>query len=710
MVRDLATLGALLLGVAIGLAAGWLRFAAPPAPAVAAPEDTPRTEETRAAPVSEPVVAPERSKQSPPATLAEILATIPFEGPPPVEGKITGKVETEDGRPLAGVLVRARPVDAPSKDEDESDEEPDLEEVVRRAVVRHRWSTAGLREARTDASGSYALDRLRGSGFHVEATHDGYETRSVQHRWDVAPGDRVDFVASSRIEVPVQVLLPTREPAPTAVIYCAARGRSHDSLGWSIRKPFIRLPPGEYAIYAVHEDLRSDEQRISVDAGLDVPVLSLVLVARTGVRVRASAPDQEAGETLTVWAARLSPGAAPDAERLRRASQQSTSRRQPVVKFLDVLPGAYAIGAGRGSPEVIEVVQVVDGRIADHDLRVPALDPSDVVILRAFGPTGEVVRDFYCSWEYVAGEERHSPDRVGEREDGSQWAGIENPRALAKPEGHWRVEVTARGLGIAVAEVSGRAGEAVVRYGEPALLDVLVESGKVDPGSLRASLSSARSRGTAQAFSRGGRTLSFEPQAPGDYTLGIQTGAEVVVACMSVHLVPGPNAITVTLPALYPLRVRATGEPRHVRVYSLDSEPVWSTYADLDRTDVAMFEALPAGPYRIHRGRETMIVVVPGASSEVVFVADPVNALVAAIWDETGALARAGFRSGDCVIAIDGEDLTDEKTIDRVVQGALAKPLVKMTVRREGALLDLSVNLGEIYMKPSGGQLQPTSR
>ena len=248
-----------ILGIVLGLAfgtkqardGGAVTGAGGPAGIQASPEPTPSTPRPAAETPEEPAV-PEGVS----ADLSRALAAIPVD----IEvkqgtGRISGRVATEDGKALAGVLVRATMQQESSswgrRWRRGSGEPPDFD-VERQVIelVRHdRWNRAARREARTDETGAYVVEGLADAQWSLAAYAKGYEVQPAPgHRvHSVKPGAEISFVARPLVEVAVEVLLPggQRPKAAQIEVRPLAGGRGfRNSEYWAPDNPSIMLQPG----------------------------------------------------------------------------------------------------------------------------------------------------------------------------------------------------------------------------------------------------------------------------------------------------------------------------------------------------------------------------------------------------------------------------------------------------------------------------------
>ena len=84
-----------------------------------------------------------------------------------------------------------------------------------------------------------------------------------------------------------------------------------------------------------------------------------------------------------------------------------------------------------------------------------------------------------------------------------------------------------------------------------------------------------------------------------------------------------------------------------------------------------------------------------------VSVEDQENGVVIAAIDRQGPAARAGIRTGDLVLAIDGEAVTSSRGLIRAVAAVTPGSSARVTLRRQGRVLEAPVVVG---LRPVSGQ------
>jgi S1-C subfamily serine protease len=104
-----------------------------------------------------------------------------------------------------------------------------------------------------------------------------------------------------------------------------------------------------------------------------------------------------------------------------------------------------------------------------------------------------------------------------------------------------------------------------------------------------------------------------------------------------------------------------------------------------------------------------MVVEAP-AQKPIAFVAEAVNALRVVITDTAGRLAKAGLKSGDFVVAIDGREFSKREELDRI-RLSLAAEEVTLTIQRAGERFEVVVPRTFLNdEKAAGGRFRESSR
>ena len=124
-----------------------------------------------------PIALPEIPKLSPESpAISAAIASIPIVEPPRGTGSIHGKVVTEAGKPLAGVVVYAKlrtPPAAPRRPGGTRT----LEDKIRDLVVREEYWRRSRRETVSAADGTFEFTELPDLEHQVQGSLDGYSIR-----------------------------------------------------------------------------------------------------------------------------------------------------------------------------------------------------------------------------------------------------------------------------------------------------------------------------------------------------------------------------------------------------------------------------------------------------------------------------------------------------------------------------------------------------
>ena len=158
-------------------------------------------------------------------SLRELLEAIPIDRVPSGNGAITGQVLTQNGNPLAGAVVLARPHRSSATKKSTSGQRPELDlvKLVEERVRWARWTRDGSREATTDEGGNYSITGLGKSIYYLRAYADGY-TIQAKGRSRLVPGGTLDFEARPAIRVDVDVVVAGAGPPESATIFITQRG------------------------------------------------------------------------------------------------------------------------------------------------------------------------------------------------------------------------------------------------------------------------------------------------------------------------------------------------------------------------------------------------------------------------------------------------------------------------------------------------------
>lgn len=89
------------------------------------------------------------------------------------------------------------------------------------------------------------------------------------------------------------------------------------------------------------------------------------------------------------------------------------------------------------------------------------------------------------------------------------------------------------------------------------------------------------------------------------------------------------------------------------------------------------------------------VMAAPAPGGEAMFTGRPEGVVVAGVAPGSGA-ERAGIRTGDVIVAVDGEDIRTFNDLLKVISGYQVGDVVTVTLERDGQRLDLPVQLGQL--------------
>jgi len=656
-----------LAGVVLGISLGFAIFGGEPIEAgvgIVSPGGvTPVGEATR----RDPLVAEPDSIQSPGSVtrterraptisderVAELVAGVDREevSTETGDGEITGSVKDQDGAPLAGVVLRASRQDlsgnVPSS-QSVGREAPQLslDESVRAAAQRYHVMRAHSYEARTGNEGAFRFDQLPDASFRIRAFKEGYDIqpRDTQ-RWNIATGAVVDFTAKAIISLPVTVLLPDGAPADKATIVCGHKNSSRGgayNYAWTPGDADVRLPVGKYKVQALYgmtgsgsfgrqagSDMHSNEVEIELVLGTAPERVELVLEGRSGIRGRITyAAESLSGGFAQVHMLPLAGDAVVDLKLLAQSDSNHGFSGANEYSFLDLAPGRYVVGVSRSWSGPIAVHQVVDvgSVILKCDLEVPPIDPSQYLLVRAFGSDGDPVAGVNFSFRFESesgGSSMSSGMQALSDPDGAYYFAIPDGARAAYYSttevagDKFTLEANHTEFGSKSIGLSRGQAEVMLNFAVPAQLEVTVTGylgsayiGRVSVNATKVSEDRRHNYygGDGKLDANGVRR--FDALEPGEYEVVVtvqpkgERWEQTTIATEVVQLRAGENALTLAMPTLYSLGVHVPEAPAGTDVRIMqqrEEENQWgsSTSERTDENGRVQFEDLPAGQYML---------------------------------------------------------------------------------------------------------------
>lgn len=684
------------------------------------------------------------------------------------DGVITGSVTDRSGNPLADVVIRASRGDNSWYVEDPSQrglgdfaDEP-LEDALERSAKSWAESRTKRRNTHTDSAGRFTIDGLDPKGqYHLVARLAGYEVeRAGGNDGDgyVTPGTEVSFVGRVLGFVDVTIVDAAGAALEEGVV-TVFRGQQPQHYTWKAASPQLRLEPGGVELRAfasvksvtwsndgaLDAELAGERTHVRVEAGANAP-LTLVVAPRTGVRARIVAPPGVATEQFFMRLAPL-PDDATEIDDLLKNGAQRQRWFSNTRYWMDLAPGSYVVGVLDGSSTVLghETVEVTDAIV---DVAVVCTEPSadDALRVRALDPKGQPIVGFELNYSQRSGSGGSSSNLTAMRWDGVTGV-FRLPDGTLEREsgdGEYSLELRAddAAFGRATVKLERGVRDAVLQFQETGVLEVVV-SGIATSG-LAGRLSvvvtpvedetSRRRRqnnyyygsfggGNQRMLALDGRA-TFDTLTPGRYTVQLHVTRNEWemqnVASQEVDVTVGRASVAFDAPVLHRVVVVAPSLPAgtHVSLQRKEGSGENTRYlgggnsAATDANGRAVLEEVAAGNYLVsaNGAASSIEIVVPCA--DVLFDARVPDALRVTIADIEGLMHAAGLRSGDLVIAVEGNDPKSAAQLQQLVYGARDDAPLRVTALRDGSAQEFTIGVPESGSRRSklGGSFRQVLR
>ena len=514
------------------------------------------------------------------------------------------------------------------------------------------------------------------------------------------------------------------------------------------------------------EEFTSDEVVLEVVAGRTPDPVTIRLKDRRGIKGTLVGFQADPMRYAMIWALRVDDGAPQDLEKIKQSQHRAWVRGgSTTFVFRDLPAGRYLVGAAHDwQGEIVASATVTVGEsMATVELTLPPPAEMATLVVRAIGPDGTPVGDVQF-WVEKSAQGWIQPTRRERTDDGGHQLSFpaktfEIAAQGDQPAKPAKLHANAKAYGAASVEVATGQTAVTVSFKVPATLEVTVANAKAYEGKLSVSVTLAPAEGEGggeqwqQTFVGGGNMVSYRssgmgggavsvdaegrarwgPGAPGDYlvTLHVQTeNGSSVAAKQRQALQSGPNTVALAVPALYTMVVdfgKGTGAEGEQRWASLGAvqegkpEDEWDdgNWIQIQANGEAKFEQLAAGTYRVQHwtadGEQVSMTVRVPAQSRVTFTPDAQDAMQVSVADEAKALGKAGFKSGDLVVAVNGKGFASRAAFAALVTAGAAAGTVTLGVEREGKPLALALDApalvsGLMGGNELGGALSPTSR
>lgn len=664
--------------------------------------------------------------------------------------RITGIVLTKNGEPFEGASVSATPIPdrkrSNKKPQTAGDREPDgsADQVADR--VQETRNTR--KQTVTDSRGEFSLTDLQDDRYEIHITAPGHEISRDGRLWIKAhPGDHLEFLATTIIKVPVEIVLPDgEEPSVATVRYTQHKenGSLGSTLDWSAQDPVVDLYAGDFtlSVTSKHGGRRyvSRKQRVSILPDTTPEGLRFELTVRLGMKGKVTFPKGEAPRHADVVVIAGEQDQEVNPKLWKRPDKKAPIWPTEYSYRLQIdEPGTYHVGVARSrglEPVVYETVEVSDG-IVLQDLEVPPLKPSEYVVVWALDSDGEVLDRVYLSTGRRT--EKRSASRPAlsfKREDGAHLVlHYEGDDEDWLKDAFFFVEVESPFYGRKTVQYRAAEKEEIqVQFDDPASLDVTMDGyiGSGLEGMLSLSVKQLRGKRSSRKgrpkYRPGGHFVNslgrvkFDILKPGEAEVVVsvktKSGSQHVARGHPVVLKVGENHLEIPVPALHSLTVLFPETIAPGTGVKLDSADRGHRFFDggpnVGEDRRVVFEELPAGEYTVSildLGGSGQMNVSLAQDLEVVFEPRAINALRVSIQDPDGALARAGFEDGDLIIGFDQVKFESMGQMQLAFSGALTRALVSFTVLRGERQMEIPIEPAKIIGSNNhGGRIDPASR
>lgn len=670
---------------------------------------------------------------NPSASLKDAIDGIKVQTPARGSGVISGKVALANGSPLPGVTLTANahiPFD--------SKQDPSLEEEVRGVVTRRKLSENAKRSAKSDEQGHYSIEGIGDYTYWIAASLDGYKFEPTDHdaMYRSKAGATVDFVASPIFILTVEILLPTGgQPDEASVNYqkTASDGRmSGSGYTWESAKPTLELDPGTYRFTATSGEFEEFvAPAVTVDIGTGKATkVTLKLESKPSIVGKLTLPpDMGEDENIRVNVLKFEGAQAPSPEAVLSSRKYAWPEKHNgwTYKIGDLVAGNYVVAAVRDGKIAASATTVVSQGVVRVDLALASRNRADYVVVHVLAPDGSAVEGVSISAGYRMGSGSGTKGGNFRREkDGSYWVPHNEPERGERSEGNlsYFVEVFSAKYGTKEATYEKTAvSEVTVQFATPAFVTVTIVGYDTFEGKdrLRVQLRGGGEGQPGRRFTNSepgeneGAKRRLGPVEPGSYEITLllvesdRDFRPVIIAVEAVTLKAGEQEATISVPALYTVRVqlKETKSGRQVRLES-ERRNEARLSAETDDQGVATFKNVPAGTYEIRVDRKRMTLVV-SANADVSFEPVDANAIRVEIKNTEGYAASLGLQTGDLIVAVNGTKFTSEAQMGGLLEGLADEKSVKFTVARGASEFEVEAEVQKLF-KDRSAELKPVAR
>lgn len=658
------------------------------------------------------------------AWLASIGGELPVAG----TGRIHGRVLTADARPIPGATVTATPQYPTPAD---YSEDRGLEEVVARYARTSRFSRTGKAEAVTDADGRYEISNLGDYEYSISAKAQGFRlNQTARNQWRVRPDAEVNFEGSPVCELRLDVRLPNGEqPARANIVFKS--GTNSRTQHWSPGSPKVTVDPGSYQATATagdHSEFMSDEFELQLAPGEEEPERRVDLIAKPGILCVAEVPDGYGSRFRVSIRIEANPSTDPPAESAGTAGREmiyememyrySGSAGANQQAFAGLEPGRYRLIASGGGKVLAWDDVTLGNEFKTVTLQLPEPDVGSYLVVRVFSPDGSPMSN--ANVRVSTGVDRNQY---------AGWGGQATQVVIAKPDGvywvakaestdeslYYSIAVRSNEHGNHTARHNAKDGDSVdVRFPTPATLTIHLAGAEGNPKKdrIRPSLMQQTESNSWTGVSNSSRNsdigagvLKYGPISPGTYRFslsvsgsgeshywGMHSGQSGALAEWTFEVATGENTQHFTIPSFHTLTlvIADTSGIQQLRLQRSDGQSSRHIYGNgiLSRT---VIEGITPGEWVISTNDGEMRTRVNG-DTEVQLQVLPFDCLRLSNVKQGGRIEQLGLRTGDLILAVDGQDFENLTILRSQIQGSYARESTTWTISRNGARMNISFN------------------
>lgn len=709
------TVGLVIGGVCVGLVLGFLLgLSQRETPRVAPAVDT--------KPQSQPVKAADTDRSEPErpasdASAAELQPQFAFDLPLPTgSGEATGRVRLADGSPCADLTLRATPQFAPLNHQQV--QRMGVEERLAYEAASTRRLYEGVREAKTAQDGTFTFSELADVQYLLVALTPGWKIKLDRSSGtpSVKAGSEIELVAWRLAAVPLRVLLPDGQEAPSARVMSISAPTGATEYGpWTPRQRVVEVVPGEVTlrVNATPDDTLVAELTVQVPADSSVNEVTIQLQRSPGVYITLELPEP--------YYADLAVALLP-AENLLHADSRSdpwlnrdgkTSRQVKPNQwyFANVAPGDYVFFLG-----VTHVVTLLRERITasegvmEFKFQPGPLDTRDHFTVRVFDASGSPLSRVRLSCT-LDGSDVVLGDMTAYLATDPGTYLMRRPQARADglfvpTDGRDIVVLASLGGARRFGRLPSSGSEVEIRFDEGCTLVVevsnLPELGRNDlwvavvPAAAsmdrESQLAKFNSSQPAGAGTRNSLRSSqeFKDLQAGPATVLVMRTADKPQSAIfkqEITIKPGMETIKIAMPDLHELLVRVPKD------YARKGMSVLG--GDLEVTgmiegQVLRVQALPAGDYWVGGYDGYMKVTLPAAAG-FDFTPSPANCIYLYAYDKPGVLYAQGLRKGDKIVSVNGQTAEGHEALKNLWESARKADSVRLEIDRRSEILFVTI-------------------